>query len=291
MTHELIKKNIDEYINEMPSLPISVQKVMEICGKMQVNPSELNNVISLDPVLTGSLLKLINSAYYGLSWHITSLVRAVIMLGINTVKNLALSTAVLATLPKNKDHSGLNMEGFWRHCLCVGVTAKLLAKKQGVEAEFVEEYFTAGLLHDIGKIPLSAVLSADYLEAVTDAGSEQKSLYNTENSRFNINHCITGEMIVNAWKLNGPIADIITYHHNVTGYSGKNSGILHNIAIANYLSSIYEVGFSGDINPEKPDNKIWEASGVKQDIFKELKDKVETEIKKAEIFLHISQGG
>ena len=101
----------------MPSLPITVSKVLEICNNPKTSPVDLNQVISLDPVLMGKVMRLINSAYYCLPNQITSLVRAIIMLGINTVKNLALCTAVLGTLDKKGDFQALNMEGFWRHSL------------------------------------------------------------------------------------------------------------------------------------------------------------------------------
>jgi HD-like signal output (HDOD) protein len=151
----LIKASIDK----MPSLPTTVTKILEICNNPKTSPADLNKVISLDPVLMGKVMKLINSAYYGLSQEVTSLVRAIIMLGINTVKNLALSTAVLGTLGKANQFQALNMEGFWRHSLCVGVTAKLIAKKRKIDPRLFEEYFIAGLLHDIGKIPLNNKLS------------------------------------------------------------------------------------------------------------------------------------
>ena len=280
---------IDEYIKEMPSLPVSVGKVLEICNSPSVNPSDLSHVISLDPVLTGRLLKLLNSAYYGLSSQVTSLARAIIMLGINTVKNLALSTAILATLPKNKEQKGLNMDGFWRHCLGVGVTAKLLAVKQGVDSKMLEEYFTAGLLHDIGKIPINANLSTDYLLAVTTADCEQRPLLAVENFSLGLNHCIAGDLVSRSWKLTGPVADIITHHHNPDEYQGEYTDILYNISIANYFTSVYEIGFSGDRYPQKPPQKVWEISGIKEDAFEELKEKVIQEIEKAKIFLKISQ--
>ncbi|MCL2879605.1 MAG: HDOD domain-containing protein, partial [Treponema sp.] len=147
---------IEEYIGNMPSLPTTVAKVLEVCNNPHTSPADLNHVISLDPVLVGRVLKLINSAYYGLGQHVTNLVRAIIMLGLNTVKNLALSSAVMGNLKTGKNSQGLDMEGFWRHSLCVGVAAKMLAKQRGIESKQREEYFTAGLLHDIGKIPLNS---------------------------------------------------------------------------------------------------------------------------------------
>lgn len=288
MTQYDLNEKIDEYIKNVPSLPVSAGKVLEICNNVNINPSELNYVISLDPVLVGKILHLLNSAYYGLNHRVTSLVRAIIMLGINTVKNLALSTAVLGTLPGKKEIKGLNMEGFWLHSLCVGVTAKLLAKKQGIDSKLIEEYFTAGLLHDIGKIPINAVLSADYLTAVAAADREQKPLFLKEIEIFGIDHCAAGSQIASAWKLNGPIADVIANHHNVLEYSGEEKNILYVAAISNYFSSINGTGFSGDRFPEKPDAKIWTAAGIKENAFDEIKETVHREIEKAKVFLKLN---
>jgi HD-like signal output (HDOD) protein len=125
-----VAKKINEYIVNMPSLPTSVMKVLDVCNNPQTSPADLNHVISLDPVLVARVLKLINSAYYGLSQQVTSLVRAIIMIGINTVKNLALSSSVVGNLSKSKISTGIDMEGFWRHSLCVGVAAKVIANFQ-----------------------------------------------------------------------------------------------------------------------------------------------------------------
>jgi putative nucleotidyltransferase with HDIG domain len=283
-----LRDKIKNYINEMPSLPVSAGKVLEVCNGVNVNPSDLNKVISLDPVLTGKLLHLINSAYYGLGTHITSLVRAITMLGLNTVKNMVLSTAILSILPSNKTINGLNMDGYWHHCLCVGVTSKLLAKKQGIDAKYLEEYFTAGLLHDLGKIPLNTVLSSDYIKLITIADREHRPLFSIENENLGINHCSAGEMIAKSWKFDDPIIDVISYHHNAGEYSGENSNIVCNVAIANYLSIVYEVGFAGDRKPEKPEKKIWETIGLKEDVFLDIMETLYQEIERAKIFLHNS---
>jgi len=285
MTNSVISEKIKCYIMEMPSLSVSVGKALQICGNQDVNPIDLNHVISLDPVLTGKLIKLINSAYYGLSTHVTSLVRAITMLGLNTVKNLVLAAAALSTLPKNKIVDGLNMEGFWHHSLCVAVTSKLLAKKQGIEPRYLEEYFSAGLLHDIGKIPLNAVLAADYMQMVTTADRERKPLYLVENGIADFDHCRAGEMIAHLWKLDDSIKDVILHHHKPCDYSGCSSNIVNTIAAANYFSLVYEVGFAGDRKPEKPDQKVWDSLGVDEDFFLEIMENLYKEIEKARVFL------
>jgi putative nucleotidyltransferase with HDIG domain len=281
-------KKLDDYIKNMPSLPITVAKVLKICNNPQTSPVDLNQVISLDPVLVGRVLKLINSAYYGLEQQVTNLVRAIIMLGINTVKNLALSSAVMNSLSANGEARGLNMDGFWHHSLCVGVSSKLLARKRGINPKLTEEYFAAGLLHDIGKIPLNAILSKEYMFTVSAADRERISLCRSEEKTLGVNHCAVGASIVRAWKLDGPVGDSIIHHHDdYREYSGNFKDILYSVVAANWFASAQGIGFSGDRWPEKTDPSLWAALNVNKAIFDEIEPVVNAEIEKAKVFLNL----
>jgi putative nucleotidyltransferase with HDIG domain len=280
-------EKLDDYIKNMPSLPTTVSKVLEVCNNPQTSPADLNHVISLDPVLVGRVLKLINSAYYGLGQQVTNLVRAIIMLGINTVKNLALSTAVMGSLSSKKDIKGLDMDGFWRHSLCVGVSSKILARKRGIDSKLVEEYFAAGLLHDIGKIPLNAVLSKEYMLTVSAADRERISLYRSEENTLGMNHGAAGASIVNAWKLDGPVGDSIIHHHDYAEYPGNFKDILYSVVVSNWFASIMGIGFSGDRWPEKIDPSVWAALNVNREIFDDIEPVVNSEIEKAKVFLNL----
>ncbi|MCL2374796.1 MAG: HDOD domain-containing protein [Treponema sp.] len=282
------EKKLIDYIKNMPSLPTSVTKVLEICNNPNTSPADLNHVISLDPVLVGRVLKLINSAYYGLGQPVTSLARAIIMLGINTVKNLALSTAVLGHFSSKSKSPGLDMEGFWRHSLCVGVSAKLMARKRGIDPKQTEEYFTAGLLHDLGKVPLNAVLSNKYMITVSVGDKERKSLFRAEESTLGLNHCAAGVMIKDAWKLDGAVGDAIAHHHSYDDYPGAHKDVLYSIVASNWFVSLSGIGFSGDRHPEKPPSHVWEALGISMEFFDEIEKNASAEIEKAEIFLKIN---
>ena len=271
----------------MPSLPTTVAKVLEVCNNPRTSPADLNHVISLDPVLVGRVLKLINSAYYGLGQQVTSLVRAIIMLGINTVKNLALSSAVLHNLSSKKDFQAIDMEGFWRHSLCVGVAAKVIAKKRGVDAKQSEEYFTAGLLHDIGKIPLNAVLANDYVLTVSVSDRERISLHTAENRLIGIDHAKAGAMIAAAWRLEGAVGDAIARHHDYLTYTGPYKDVLYSVVLANRFASVMEIGFSGNRYPDKLDPSVWEFLGLSRDVFDEIEGVVNQEIDKAKVFLRV----
>jgi putative nucleotidyltransferase with HDIG domain len=282
-----LNKALGDYIKTMPSLPTSLTKVLEICNNPQTSPADLNHVISLDPVLVGRVLKLINSAYYGLGQPVTSLARAIIMLGINTVKNLALSTTVMGNLSSKKTSPGLDMEGFWRHSLAVGVSAKLLAKKRRIDSKITEEYFTSGLLHDIGKIPLNAIFSSEYMLMVSAADRERKPLSLAEENALGMNHCEAGAMIAAAWKLNGTVGDTIIHHHSYSEYSGDHKDVLLTVAAANRFASLSEIGFSGNCHPNPLPAIIWKTLNVDQNVFDGIEKSVQSEIEKAEIFLKI----
>jgi putative nucleotidyltransferase with HDIG domain len=279
---------VKDYITTMPSLPTTVSKVMEVCNNPKVSPTDLNRVISLDPVLMGRVLKLINSAYYGLGQQVTSLVRAIIMLGINTVKNLALSTAVLDRLGNGKEFRALNMEGFWRHSLGTAATARLLARRRGIDPLRLEEYFAAGLLHDIGKIPLNNVLSQEYVAVMALADRERITLIQAERQALGTDHCEVGAVIAESWKLDQTITDVIVNHHDPDSYKGANADLLYTVVVANYYATREEIGFSGDRFPAKPSASVYQALGITKDILEEITAEVTAEVEKAKVFLKVN---
>lgn len=280
-------RKVRNYVSGMPSLPTTVTKVLEVCNNPRTSPIDLDKVIQLDPVLMGRVLKLINSAYYGLGTQVTSLVRAIIMLGVNTVKNLALSTAILDRVSSKNEFRALNMEGFWRHSLCVGVTAKFLAKRRAVDTKSLEDYFAAGLLHDIGKIPLNDALADDYIRAMALADREKLSLRAAESRMLGIDHCAVGAIVAESWKLTGAIADAISYHHDLASYPGEHADVLQTVAVANYYANREGIGFSGNLYPDRIPPEIYAELGIDKAHLEELDGPVNAEIEKAKIFLKL----
>lgn len=279
---------LKRYISNMPSLPTSVTKIMEICNNPTTSPADLNKVISLDPVLMGKVMKLINSAYYGLSNEITSLVRAIIMLGINTVKNLAVSTAVLGTLGKKSNFQALNMDGFWRHSLCVGVTSKMIAKKRGIDPKKLEEYFIGGLLHDVGKIPMNNILAEEYVTAISISDRNRIPLHKAEKEAMGYDHTEVGKRIAETWKLGREIRDSISFHHNPENYGGEQKDLLYTISFANYYANVNEMGFSGNRFPERVDSTVQDYLGIDLSYLEDIEDSINNAIEKARVFLKLA---
>ena len=280
---------IRRYIENMPALPVTVGKVLEVCNNPKASPVDLNRVISVDPVLMARVMRLINSAYYGLSGKVTSLVRAIIMLGLNTVKNLALSAAVVENLGRRENFRALHAQGFWRHSLAVGVASKLIAKKREVSSKDLEEYFIAGLLHDIGKIPINAVFEDEFLEVMAHSDRGRTALYRTEREVLGLDHAAVGRMIAKTWKLSPEVIDAISAHHEPVEYDGPHKDVVYTVALANHFANIAEIGFSGDRYPEALPEGVSAHLNVDVAYLDRIEDTIHIEIEKAAVFLRIAE--
>lgn len=281
---------IQRFINKMPSLSTTVSKVLDICGRPDAAPSDLNRVISYDPVLTGKLIRLINSAYYGLPQRVTSLTRAIIMLGINTVKNMVLATSVLASFKGKLDVRGLTVDDFWAHSLGVAVIAKVIARKLGVPLNEHEEFFVAGLMHDLGKIPLMKCFPELYQNVLNDATRSKEELRRAEISRIGIDHCQVGHLIAAKWKLDGRTQTAISRHHDLpTKHSDDGHRLWCITGLANQLALALTVGFAGDADIDHAlAHGLSELMDIEFNELARIKSGIDIEIEKAKIFLQVA---
>ncbi|MBT8361566.1 MAG: HDOD domain-containing protein [Desulfobacterales bacterium] len=281
---ETQRRQIERFIKRMPSLSTSVGKVMEICSRTDASPNELNKVISLDPVLTGQVLKLINSAYYSLVNKVTTLTRAITMLGLNTVKNMALSTAIIKTVSTVKKSRALPTNKFWAHSISVGVSARLLAQVKDIPLAEREELFIAGLLHDLGKIPFGD----EYIEVLALARNEQIPLIEAEREYMGIDHQQVGLMIAEKWKLNAIISNCISNHHDLDLPNIEHLTQVGYVALGNIYSNVYDIGFAGNLYPsEAAIETFLDVTNLSWREFVNIREDIETEIQKAQIFLQI----
>ena len=278
------RRDIERFIQKMPSLSTTVAKVMEICSRTDTSPNELNKVISLDPVLTGQVLKLINSAYYSLNSKVTSLTRAITMLGMNTVKNMALSTAIIRHVSGSKKSKALPTSKFWAHSISAGVSAKLLGMAKGLSVMEREELFLAGLLHDLGKVPFGD----EYTDVLFKVKKEQLPLIEVERELMGIDHQEVGQMIAEKWKLNEVISATISQHHNGAEHNSNVGVQIAFVALGNIYSNIFDFGYAGDTFPSESDleNNLT-IVGLDLQEFGAIGQSVAEEIHKAQIFLQM----
>jgi putative nucleotidyltransferase with HDIG domain len=288
--YESYLSQIQTYIARLPSLSTTVAKVLETCNDPKSSPNDLNRVISLDPVLTGQVLRLINSAYYSLRQPISSLTRAIIMLGINTVKNLALSCAILEKMRHKRSFRILSAEKFWAHSLGVGVIAKCLAKVKGVSLAEQEEFFICGLLHDLGKIPLNQKFPDEYLHALDMAEKSRFPLDQAESAVFGFDHATVGGWIARKWHLSAAVIESLDCHHRPEQSAADCRQLVFRVALADIYAQLLNMRTcEATLKSNALADYLLDQLGMDWPKLYDLRETVLDEIDRAKIFLEITQ--
>jgi HD-like signal output (HDOD) protein len=287
-----IEKNhklVQTYIGRMPSFSTTVTKVLQVCNNPAASPNDLNRVISLDPILTGQVLKLINSAYYALPNKITSLTRAIIMLGINTVKNLVLATSVIGGVGSKKHFKTLSMDAFWEHSLAVGVLAKALSIRKGLPSLEREEFFVAGLLHDLGKIPFNNRFADAYAQVLLGALKGGQPLFDQEHTFFGLDHGEVGGMIADRWNLSQNMRAGLCHHHFPDKADPATQTLVCLVSLANFYVNRFAIGTSGDPRPDEAlRDRLLEMTGFKNEEILAMRVELLEAVEKAKVFLQVS---
>jgi putative nucleotidyltransferase with HDIG domain len=241
----LQQSEITRLVEKMPAFPQSVTKVLELTAKAECSPKELVKVIEHDPIMTVKILKLVNSAFYGLPRPINSINHGVVYVGLNTVKNLSLSIAAIGMLPK-KSEIDFDMDDFLLHSLGVAAVAKRLAGRVGVSDKEAADYFIAGLLHDFGKVVLAQFKPQEFKMALEIADMGMTSLHLAEKQIFDIDHAEIGGLLAETWKLPAELVESIRNHHHLGEEGVNNSKLLDCIFAANQIVNSLGIGFSGN---------------------------------------------
>lgn len=228
-----------EMVDKIPAFPESVHQVLALTASADCSPKALVAVIERDPILTLKVLKLVNSAFFGLSKEIDTVNRAVIYVGINTIKNLAISVATAGSLPTT-NKAGLNMNDFWKHSLSVGVIAKLLAANRDIKGADLSSFFVAGLLHDIGKILFAYYFPVEYKEALTKSREEGTPIYVAEKELLSIDHCQVGAILAKEWCLPDELFSGMQKHHQKV-FSDDDDSISKAIFAADQISHFIQI--------------------------------------------------
>jgi HD-like signal output (HDOD) protein len=224
----------------LPTIPTVLAKILQLVDRESASGKELVDVIEHDQALTGKMLRLANSAFFGQSRRVATIPRAVVLLGFSTVRNLALGVKVWDSLSTGIARPRL--EELWGHAVAVAVATKVLSAR--LRAGDPDEGFTAGLLHDVGRLVLAMKFREHYWDAV-DAAGEDVSPDAVETNAFGIDHAEVGGWLLEAWSLPAAIVDAVRVHHTAVGRAGL-AGVL---ATTNRLIAWTDVE-SGVVRPE-----------------------------------------
>lgn len=236
----------------MPAFPRSVQRILELSRDINCPPKELVSVIESDPVMTMKLLHIINSAYYNLAKQITSINQAIVFIGLNTIKNIALSFAVIGILPQ-QNAAGYDMQRHLMHSLVTASLARLLCQKYGRDGTDPGDCHLAGLLHDYGKVVFAQFMPEEFKEALRYSAENNVPLHIAEQHIIGVDHSEAGARLVEEWQFPAKLGYAIRHHHNPVL---TTSTLQYCLFAADQLSKHKSLGYnnsnSNEIMPDLP---------------------------------------
>ena len=238
--------SLDEVMNALTDLrPLSVtaSRVLQLTASEHFSAHELALAISSDQALTAKTLRLANSAYYGFPRQITTVRDAVVLLGFRAVRAATLATCLVDVIPGS---NMLDYGAFWHFSLTVGTTAEMLSRAEGTRQD---EAFTAGVLHNIGRLALDQHRPALFGQALAYASSRQVSLHEAERAVLGFTAAELGRALAQVWDFPEPLIEAVAPHHLDPAALPDARSLVGFVARARVFARAY--GFSDGVEPAR----------------------------------------
>lgn len=253
--------------SSLPTLPGVVTRLQALSENRRSTIEEMARLVSSDQILSARVLRLVNSPSYGF-YRVSTISNALILLGVNVIKSLALSSSIFEIMEKS-------IVGLWEHSLGAGVAANIIARH--LKLPEVEEISTAALLHDIGKVILKEKCPLDYERVVRLMGERNLTMMEAERELLGVDHAEVGEWLVRSWYLPDKLSEPVACHHDVARAQTHQvkTAVVH---LADVLVKASGFGFSGDEYVPRIQPVAWERLGLTEEglaaIVEEFEDRL-----------------
>lgn len=267
-------------IEGLVTLPDVFLRINHLIDDPDSSASDIAKAVSRDPAFTLRLLRVANSSLYSFSAPVTTVAKAVSIIGTSQIRSLALSMSVAKTFA-GLPNELVSMENFWRHSLYCALTARSLAKMcRGGDPDTL---FTAGLLHDIGELVIFnrlPKLAEEALLAVLDS-QDQMQVHEAEQRVMGVDHAAVGGAMARLWHIHPQLEECIAHHHDIAGAKlyPRETALIH---LANVLALMAEVDTldTADVSPIDP--AAWALVGLGEDCIEPAVREAQQEIREAE---------
>ncbi len=257
-------------VKSFPTMPGAGAKMLALLEEPDTTVSEIEDILRYDPGLTANVLKLANSAYFGLPSKIGSLKQAVIVLGLKRLIQLVVASCVSAIMDKSVPGYDLPSGDLWRHSIAVSIAAEALVKhKKRVKTE---DIFTPALLHDIGKLVLGSYVKEE-LEEIQAIAAKGIPFVVAENMILGADHAEIGARILAQWNLPADVINAVRWHHDPDSPDASSMPMdvvyLANILCQTPDTSGPEAGHVVELSPT-----VIDRLGIQLDQFEGISEKV-----------------
>ncbi|MDB5325184.1 MAG: hypothetical protein JWM57_753 [Phycisphaerales bacterium] len=237
---DLAKQALSQ-LQALATLPEVTANVIKTVEDPKSSASQLHAIVRHDPALVSRVLKVVNSAFYGLPGQVTSIDRAIVLLGLNAVKNLAVAASMGQMFRGMKLTDRYSAKDLWVHCVAVAVVAKELAKK--VKPALAEEAFLGGMIHDIG-ILIALQTWPEQVRAVCEKASGEETFFELEKQIVGVNHTFLGKMLAEKWQFPRSCQAVAGCHHAPHLANETDKELVTLLYVADTLCCQADVGFA-----------------------------------------------
>ncbi|MFN2356496.1 MAG: HDOD domain-containing protein [Desulfotignum sp.] len=274
-------------VNEIPVVSNAMVKLLHMCSDEDVSIADLSRLVETDPGISTRVLKIANAAFYGIRHGITSISEAVIHLGLDEVKKIALGVTVFEKMIKTGKKQHFDRIFFWRHCLCVAVLSRALARECLYPNP--EQAYVCGLLHDLGKIVFDLYGRVDYDDFIANVARHTGTLIAEEKQIMGMGHDDVGAYCCHIWQLPRSLALAVKYHHQQyehLGVSSEEACLIAIVSLANFLAWTQGMGSIDIIRPPVLQPEVEQKIDLDNINFTELITGMDREMENISKFYH-----
>lgn len=274
-------------ISHIATLPEVTMKIIRLVEDPDSTAQDLNNVITNDPALGARILKVVNSAFYGLPGQIGSINRAVVLLGLNAVKNIAIAASLAKLFRGGQICPQFNARDLWSNSIAVATGTRLLAGKAGLGLP--DEAFLAGLIHNIGIMVEMQACRAGFIEAMERHAAGGITLRQAEIACIGASHEEFGAGLCKAWKFPSSFAYVTGFHHRPMELSPNNRKLTGMVHVADIVVAGMEIGFHQGVETEAISRDLLNELGLTTDDVEAVLDELPDAMQEAQAL--VSDGG
>ena len=287
----MTQSNVNIIINKvrrLPTLPTVANKVTRLIKDPTCTAIKVSEVIDKDQSLTTRVLRLVNSAFYSLYTEVTNVRHAVALLGFKTISQIVISISVFDVF-KGGHGREFNREEFWKHSIGCAVISQMIAQRAHYPR--ADDCFTAGLMHDIGKVVLDQYLHEEMTKVIQLMQEREIYFADAEKEVMGLNHADIGGQVMKNWNIPLPIMVAVKHHHQHPnerkGSAFSQDLIVDIVRLSNVICKREKIGYSGDTITPEITGGLWERLDIDQKSINRVIESCGEEIEKAGVLLEL----
>lgn len=273
-----VKTSIEKSVQDLPALPAIVTRVLRETESPTACAQSIERLIASDQALTSKVLRVVNSAYYGLSGQVSSLSQAIVILGLQQIRNLVLSVSAFSTMKPKTPRQHEILRVFWLHSFGTAACTQLIAKTKRFNVQDTETAFVGGLLHDIGRLFLFSNFTQTYDQVIRYSEEKGMAVDVAEQKLLGLSHSDVGAQMATQWRLPKPLIEMIGAHEGP--FTGEIAPMLYAIHVSDWITKdLYFESNEALVAPMDDQVRTW--LGYSDEEIEDLREVVNQKVEEA----------